>query len=60
MVQRHSKSPFPAQSEQAHPFLAPAGVTQQLALMYFAFVYLNAFYCALQVNNIKWLLMTFQ
>lgn len=30
------------------------------ALMRFAFVYSNAFYCALQVNNIKWLIITFQ
>lgn len=59
-VQRHPKSPFPAQREPAHPVLVPAGVTQQLALMYFAFIYSNAFYRALQVNNIKWLLITFQ
>lgn len=60
MLQHHPKSPFPAQRETAHPFLAPAGATQQLALMYFAFVYSNAFYHALQVSNIKWLLITFQ
>lgn len=54
------KSSFPAHSKPAHPFLAPAAVTQQLALTYFAFVYSHIFYCALQVNNIKWLLTTFQ